>query len=44
MKRSIIFERENNLAMGGGGRGRRWRGLILIKDYRGVYLEGGSLK
>ena len=29
--------------MGGGGRRRR-RGLILIKDYRGVYLEGGSLK
>lgn len=31
--------------MGGGGGGRRRRrGLILIKDYRGVYLEGGSLK
>lgn len=30
--------------MGGGGRGRgrRKRGLILIKDYRGVYLEGGG--
>lgn len=27
---------------GGGGRGRRRRGLILIKDYRGVYLEGGG--